>query len=195
MPGTAIDLLAPVHRLTVDEYVRISELGLFDDGPRVELIDGVVVEMSPIADRHRAAVVAFTQVLVPQLAPGHVVSPQSHVRLEALRSVPEPDITVFALDGQGHIDEQPVLVIEVADSSLQYDRTTKSRLYAQRGITEYWIYSVDDATIEVRRDPAAAMWQSHATYAAGTTLRPLVLGDVSVGVDDIAGFVAVNGER
>ena len=190
MSSTAVDLLTPVHRLSVEQYMRLGETGMFDQGPRVELIDGVIVEMSPIGPPHFRAVGWLNKHLVPQLDPSHMLMPQCTLVMPGQGSAPEPDIAVLVEAEVGGREPTPLLVIEVSDSSLRYDRITKGRLYARRGVADYWIVNVKDAAIEVLRQPDGEFWGSRTVHRAGETLRPLLLEDVTVDVGGLLAFTA-----
>lgn len=191
MASTAIDLLAPVHRLTVAEYRRMDEIGLFDEGPRVELIEGVLVEMSPIGPAHERAVIWLTRILVPQLDDAHVVSPQGSVVMAERHSVPQPDVAIRSteevLDGR---QERAALIVEISVSTLRFDRITKSRLYARHRIADYWIVNVADEVVEVHRDPSGDTWGTRTVHRAGGTLRPLLLPAVGVELGPLFEFIA-----
>ncbi len=191
MSSTTIDLLAPLHRLTVDQYMEMGRLGLLAEELRVELIDGVVVEMSPAAPPHRLAVMFLNRGIVPQLAGDAIVSPQQGVPLPALQSMPEPDIALLPLDARGApTAAPPLLVIEVSASSLRYDRITKARLYARAGVGDYWIVNVGDETAEVHREPSEDAYASRTVHRAGETLRPLELPGVAVELAPLFDFAA-----
>lgn len=189
--STSLDLLAPVHRLSVDEYVRIAEAGVFDGGPRVELIEGVIVEMSPTGTPHLRAVMWLTRVLVPQLAEAHILSPQQAIALPELKSMPEPDVAVLTVDEVlFRVAEQPLLVIEASASSLSFDRITKSRLYARHGVPEYWILDIEGGAVEVHREPIGDTWASRTVHGPGEVVTPLLLPGVTVDVGDLLAFTA-----
>jgi Uma2 family endonuclease len=189
MASTTLDLLAPVHRLSIDDYRRMHEVGLFDGDLRVELIEGVVVEMSPIGRVHERAVTWLTRALVLQLAETELVSPQNSIVLAELRSMPQPDIAIrTTAEMLERAADRPLLIIEVADSSLRFDRITKSRLYARHGIEDYWIVNVADEAVEVHRDPAGDGWRSRTVHGAGDVLRPLLLPEVAVELGPLLDF-------
>lgn len=190
MASTAIDLLAPVHRLSVKRYVQMGEAGVFDDAGRVELIDGVIVEMSPVGWPHTRAVAWLNKVLVPQLDPAHILIPQSAAPMPEQGSAPEPDIWIIEETQVGVDDPLPLLIIEVSVASLSYDRVTKARLYALRGIADYWIVNVTDAAVEVHREPARESWGERSTHGPGDVLEPLELPGVTVDVAALLAFVA-----
>ncbi len=190
---TSVDLLAPLHRLSLEEYLRVAGTGVFDGGPRVELIDGVVVEMSPAGKPHRLAVMWLTRALVTQLDDAHIVSPQQGIQLPRLRSMPEPDLAVLEIDELRQASDEPLLVVEVSDSSLRYDRLTKARLYARHGVPDYWIFNVTDRVVEVLREPAGDAFSSREVHGAGAALTPLRLPRVSVVLDELVAFVGTDG--
>jgi Uma2 family endonuclease len=187
---TTLDLLTPVHRLNVDRYLRMGAAGMYGDDARIELIDGVVVEMTPIGGHHVAAVMWLTKVIARQLDDDHMVSVQMPIVLRDERSVPEPDLSVVSLArDDARIPERPLLAIEVSASSLRYDRRTKARLYAAGGLEEYWIVNLAEATIEVHRDPADGAWRERTVHRPGKTIHALALPVVSVDVAELFAFV------
>jgi Uma2 family endonuclease len=151
-----------VHRFTRDEYYRMAEAGLFRD-ERVELLDGEIITMSPKLTPHASTVNILMYELIARLGTVALVRVQAPIVLNNW-SEPEPDIAVCYPDPdhyrQAHPKaEQVFLVIEVAETSLTYDRTGKARAYAASGIPEYWIVNLPDRRIEVLTDPDAATQQ------------------------------------
>ncbi len=139
----AVEVAATRRRFTRAEYHRMAEVGILRKHDRVELIKGEIVEMSPIGRRHKAFVTNLAELLILRLVDRARVSVQSGVVL-ADDTEPEPDVTVLRRrsvpykEREAHT-EDVLLLIEVADSSLAYDRSTKLRLYAEAGIPEYWV--------------------------------------------------------
>jgi len=179
-----------VHRLSVAQYMQLGQTGIFDQGPRVELIDGVIVEMSPIGPPHLRAVGWLTKHVVPQLDAAHMLMPQCTLVMPDQRSAPEPDIAVLVEAAVGSHAPSPLLVIEVSDSSPRYDRITKARLYARREIADYWILNVRERVVEVHRTPVGDAWSERTVHGAGATLRPLLLPGVKIELDGLLAFVA-----
>lgn len=146
------------HRFTVDEYHRMGEAGIFREDDRVELIDGEVVEMTPIGWRHARCVRKLTNLfagLVGGTAGGYQVDVQNPIFLGEHRE-PQPDLVLLSdeppagrLPGPAEI----ALVVEVADTSLAYDREQKLPLYAEAGIPEAWIVDLSEDRIEVCSEP------------------------------------------
>jgi Uma2 family endonuclease len=120
-----------------------------------------------------------------------LVSPQNSIVLAELRSMPQPDIAIrTTAEMLERTADRPLLIIEVADSSLRFDRITKSRLYARHGIEDYWIVNVADEAVEVHRDPAGDGWRSRTVHRAGDVLRPLLLPEVTVELGPLLDFAA-----
>jgi Uma2 family endonuclease len=155
-----------LYRFTVDEYHQMGEAGIFAEDARVELIDGQIVEMSPVGDAHVEAVNRCNRRFTIGLGDRAVVSPQNPVRLDR-HNEPQPDLAVARPEvvGAPRLGEV-LLAIEVADSSLEYDRETKAPLYARAGVPETWILNVRDGQLEVYREPGPA------GYARTYTRRP-----------------------
>jgi Uma2 family endonuclease len=176
---------------TVDTYHRLAELGVLDEDDRVELLDGQIVAMTPIGARHAACVNRLTNLLVPRVAPDMCVSVQNPVVLGE-RSEPQPDITVLrqaaGLSDQRLPEPRDVLlVIEVADTSLERDRDVKIPRYAAAGIPEAWLVDLLSAAISVCRAPGPDGYQEVVTLQRGATLRPLLLPAVAIAADEILG--------
>lgn len=181
-----------VHSWTRDEYRRMGEAGLFD-GRRVELIEGQVLEMSPINRRHVLAVILASDLMRTVFGAGWHVQVQSPLDLGEL-SEPEPDVAVIsgaARDYTAH-PTTAALVIEVADTSVRYDQHEKASLYAKAGIPDYWLLNLQDRRLEVRRKPIADPGQPFGfTYShvmillPDDTVAPLAKPDAVVRVADL----------
>lgn len=178
------------HRFTVDQYHRMGEAGVFPEDERVELLDGEIVEMTPIGDRHVACVIRLTDLLARGAADNAVISVQNPVVLKS-RSEPQPDVAVLRrradLSGAwrpGQADT--LLIIEVADTSVEGDRD-KLRLYAGAGIPEVWLVNLPEDSIEVYRDPTADGYTTPRAVRRGQTVTPLRLPGITLLADDILG--------
>src|SRR5262249_20949988 len=145
------------HRLTRRNYYRLAEAGVLRREDRVELMEGQLIEISPIGPRHALAAGALTELLVLAMA-GHVhVRVQLPIQLDDY-SEPEPDFALVQRPWTGYPDSHPrasdvLLLIEVADSSLDYDRGAKLELYARAGISEFWIVDLTSNRVLVHREP------------------------------------------
>jgi len=133
------------HLLTVHDYYRMAEVGLLSPDDRTELIEGEIIDMPPIGDRHGAVVRLLTTRLVRAVGDAAEVSCQLPVRL-SLRSEPQPDFAIVKAKEGGHRKHpQPrdiLLLIEVSDSTLRYDLGKRAALYAAHAIPEYWVFDL-----------------------------------------------------
>ena len=164
--------------LTRAEYARMAELGFFAD-ERVELIHGTVVRMAPIGTGHCDVVDVCLELFVSRLVGRATVRIQAPF-LAHDESEPEPDLAI--VPRRRYTDRHPheaFLVIEVADSSLTYDRHTKAPLYAASGVPEYWIVDVVGRAIEVYRQGSGDRYAVHERVTAGS-VRPEAFPDVEL---------------
>src|SRR2546422_40952 len=148
------------RRFTVAEYHRMAEVGILTEKDRVELIDGEIVEMTPIAPRHASVVKRLTALLTSRLGARTIVSVQDPVQLSK-ESEPQPDVVLLRPSSDFYAEGHPepvdtLLLIEVADTSLPYDRGVKLPRYAALGVREVWIVDVEDRAVEVCRAPTAS---------------------------------------
>jgi len=170
-----------------NEYERMGEAGLFE-GERVELIHGVIVEMSPRSVGHDQAIQRLTRWLAAALAGRADVRVQLSFRAGE-DSMPEPDLAVVDpswSEADAHPDDA-LLIVEVANASLPFDRGIKAELYAQEDIREYWVVNLVDRAIERYTEPAAGAYARVTTHRPGEHISPLAFSDVSLGVADILG--------
>jgi Uma2 family endonuclease len=179
------------RRFTVDEYHRMSESGILRAGDRVELIRGEIVSMSPIGPRHAAWVALLTEALVTRLGGRAVVWPQNPVAILP-DSEPQPDVAVLRFRRDRYRSALPspgdvLLVVEVADSTLRYDREVKLPLYAACGIPEVWMVDLEHDRIEVHRDPGPDGYRAMQRVPRGETLAPEAFPDVELSIPDIRG--------
>ena len=161
----AVDVERARRLFTIDEYVRMGESGIIAHDERVELIDGEIVEMSPMGNRHIAFVMNLNHLLVHAVGDGARVSVQLPVRLPP-RSMPEPDLAVVrprSYRDAGPTDDDVLLMVEVADTSLRYDRMVKLRVYARAGVPEYWIVDATAETLEIYRSPRGDSYEERHT--------------------------------
>jgi Uma2 family endonuclease len=180
-----VTMIAPetIRPLSRAEYDRMVAQGWFED-ERIELLQGVLVKMSPQGPRHVSITRSLTELLVLAIRKRAQVQIQGPLALND-DSEPEPDV---ALVPRGYSDELPGeahLVIEVADSSLGKDRGVKARLYAAAGISEYWIANVVDQAVEVHRNPRDGAYRETYVCRSGDTLTVVAFPDVHIAVDEI----------
>lgn len=172
---------------TRERYERAGEAGVFGD-LRVELIDGEVVQMSPMKARHAAAIVIASKLLE------EAFGAQFHSRAQlplvlSDRSEPEPDVAIVVGRPQDYIPQHPhvaELVVEVSESTLQFDRAKKARVYASAGIREYWIINLQDNQIEVFREPNVnAGYGERLVLKRGEVVSPIGARDAKLSVDEL----------
>jgi len=144
------------RRFTLDEYHRMGETGILGLHDRVELIEGEIIEMSPIGSRHAATVTRIQHLFSRRLGERALVWVQNPLRLTQHQSEPVPDVMLLAPRADFYAGGLPEprdvrLLVEVADSSLPYDRRTKFPLYARSGVTEAWLIDLDAGRLEIHR--------------------------------------------
>ncbi len=189
------EVIVKPHAITLDEYERMREADVFEPEARVELIRGGIVDMSPIGPKHQASVIRLIRLLIEQLGRHALVSPQGNdIRLVGSNSRPQPDVTVLkwrddAYENESPTSEDVILLIEVSESSLKYDRGSKLQLYAEAGIAEYWIVNLADKVIEIYTDPDEGKYNSLKKVRRGGTLTLPGGLDASIAAADILGKV------
>jgi len=174
----------PVRPLKRVEYERLAAEGFFDD-EKVELLFGVVVEMTPVDSTHVAAVYHVRRTIERGVSDRAMVLSQSPFAASD-ESEPEPD--VFVVPSGDLWRQHPtsaLLVVEVARSSLRRDRGAKALLYASCEVDEYWIVDVDGGVVEIYRDRHEGTWRSKSTHARGETVAMRAFPDVQVEVAEI----------
>lgn len=166
------------------EYDKLVELGAFGD-ERIELLEGALVPMSPIGTRHASAVDMLNLLLVRALGDRARIRVQNPFAAGDI-SEPEPDILVAPLgDYRAEHPAEAYLVIEVAESSLAKDRGVKLRIYAQRGVPEYWIVNVVARQVEVYRALQGGTYRESRVFEAGEAISLTAFPDVSISVGDV----------
>ena len=148
----------PLWRMTRVRYDRLIDAGIFGPEDRVELLDGLLVAREPQGGRHATAVSLVRGVLEKTFGRSYYVRDEKPIALDD-RSEPEPDVVVVPGRPRDHRDahpSRPVLIVEVADTSLALDRLRKSGLYARAGIADYWVLNLIDEVLEVYREPVRA---------------------------------------
>lgn len=171
---------------TADEFNRMAEVGILGPQDRVELIDGEVVKLSPQDPLHAEGVERCTEVLVRAFASTHAVRPQLPVSATEV-SEPEPDFALVRKEPRRRWRRHPEeadLIVEVANTSLAYDRSVKSSLFASIGVPEYWILNLPDRRLEVMRDPRA---DEHAQFGWSYATRLEVEESGSISSSSLGG--------
>lgn len=182
-------------RWTVDEFHRMGDMGWFE-GRRVELIEGEIIEMSPMGSHHVTSVHKAARALERAFGAGFYTRVQSPLIVHS-RTDPEPDIAVVRGDIEDYAESHPtpaetVLVVEISDTTLERDRNYKASLYASAGIAEYWIVDVAARRLEVRRQPIAAAdqpflasYSQTQTFTVAQEVSPLAAPHATIRAADL----------
>ena len=188
VPGGSASSPQP-RKFTVAEYYRMGDVGILKPDERVELIEGELIVMPPIGPGH-AWSVALSIPLFSRLAGDRfILQIQNPVQLDD-GSEPQPDIMLVRPRAEGYGAAHPtpadvLLVIEVADSSLEYDRQVKAYLYGRSGVPETWVKNLPEDCIERFTEPGPDGYAQHTVHRRGETLTPASLPDVELAVSDL----------
>jgi Uma2 family endonuclease len=179
------------HRFTAREYRAMAEAGVLSEDDRVELVDGEVVDMAPIGSRHLACVVALSHLLVEASGGRFFVSVQNPVRLGE-RNEPQPDLSLLGRRPRPEASAPPgpedvLVVVEVSDTTLSYDKNTKLPLYARAGIPEAWIVDLAGRKVEVHHGLRRGGYGGSWTFGPGEKISSAVIGGISLPVDTVLG--------
>nr|WP_242021783.1 Uma2 family endonuclease [Trichocoleus sp. FACHB-90] len=174
----------PVWRLSVEQYHQMIRLGILSDDDPVELLDGWLVYKMPKNPPHRATTKLTRNALEAVIPEGWYVDTQEPITLAD--SEPEPDVVVVRGNTRDYLDRHPgaseiALIIEVADSTLERDRTSKQRLYARAGIPIYWIINLPEKQIEVYTEPIVAeesIYQRRQDYQLSDEVPVAIAGQI-----------------
>ena len=183
-----IELLAHLHFITVERYHAMIEAGILGEDDPVELLNGKIVDMSPIGRFHAVCVANINEYFVPLLVGRYRCRQEQPITIHG-GSEPEPDYVIAKLGGQRYLDHHPYpedihLLIEVADNTLPRDRGAKKSIYARAGIPEYWIVNLIDRQLEIFTEP---------DVTTGTYGKERVLGERDTLMNHpLAGTVAIN---
>jgi Uma2 family endonuclease len=160
------------HRWTREQYERVVRLGGFEPDQRLELIDGEIVDRSPQSEPHAVALCLLDEALRRAYGDGYVI--RIHLALDA-GSAPEPDLAVVPGRPQDFLASHPsyaVLLVEIADTTLAYHRSTKRVLYARNAVPEYWLANLVQDVLEVYRIPQGSEYVEQRILRKGETLVP-----------------------
>lgn len=179
------------YPISVRMFHILGDTGVFAPDQRLELIDGEIIEMSPIGSLHARCVNILTECLTSLLVGKFRISVQNPVILND-ESEPQPDLVVLryrddfyknALPGAGDV----ILMIEVSESTIEYDRTKKIPRYAAAAIKETWLVNLESDQIEVHSEPKTATYGIVKVYQRGETVRSETIPELELAVDDILG--------
>jgi Uma2 family endonuclease len=177
-------------RFTVDEYYKLIDLGMLHDYEKAEIIDGELIRTMTIGDRHAQIVNKLTKILIKNVSDDILVSIQNPLRLTDYTE-PEPDVVLADLtkyDGSRHPrPAETLLVMEVSDSTLKYDRDTKLPLYAESGIKEVWLINLPKNLVEIHTNLSDEVYQTVKLFKRGETIKSNIIPDLEIEVNKILG--------
>lgn len=186
----AVQLLR--RRFSVEEYYLMAKAGILTEDDRVELIEGEIVEMAPIGSHHAGCVIRLIQFLSRQVGSRALVNAQNPVRLGE-HSEPQPDIALLRPRADFYASAHPgpsdvLLLIEVADTTVEYDREVKVPLYARAGIGEFWLVDLAGESIEVYQSPAPQGYRQVKVVTQEGDLAPEALPELKLSAREILGI-------
>jgi len=185
--NAALEPSLPLHRFTRVQYEQMIGAGVFGPEEHLELLDGELIDMAPQLSRHATAVTLVDLALKDLFGAGFTVRNQLPLNLDS-RSVPEPDIAVVSGSPRDYRDAHPataLLVVEVSETTLGYDRIRKLAAYARAGIPEYWVLDLAHARLEVCRQPDAEVYAERRVLKADDTVAPLAAPGPGIKVADL----------
>ncbi|MDS4027733.1 MAG: Uma2 family endonuclease [Candidatus Contendobacter sp.] len=180
--------LRPRHRWTVAEYHRMGEVGLLNEDSWVELIDGEIVEMAPIGSQHGGKVNRFIHMFYKTFGNQAIIAAQNPVVLGGYEE-PQPDIAIlrwredYYEQAHPHV-EDVLLLIEISDSTLRYDRDVKIPLYAKNGIPEVWLLDIPNRQLEIYHEPINGEYRQRDCRLTGK-IAPTLFPDAVIDLADV----------
>ncbi len=180
------------HRFTIEEYHKLAEVNILNEDDRVELIEGRIFDMTPIGSLHAACVKRLIDLFAERLQKRAIISVQDPIDLNK-QTEPEPDIAILKRRPDFYAERHPIpydilLVIEVADTSIEYDRTIKIPLYARANIKEVWFVNLLENTVEVHLGPSPEGYKQITEYQNNQGISPKNFPDIIVTASEILGL-------
>jgi Uma2 family endonuclease len=180
------------HRITVDEYYRMAEVGLLAEDARVELIEGEIIDMAPIGSRHAAVVDRLAQLLQRSVGVRATVRVQGPIRLSA-STEPQPDLALLKPRNDFYAAAHPtghdtLLVIEVSDTTVRYDREVKAPLYARHGVPELWIVDLKGRRVHFFRAPSGGEYREVSAVSEPGDIELAALPGLAI---DLSGVLSL----
>ncbi len=179
------------RKFTVEQFHKMAAVGILNEDDRVELIRGEILEMAAIGTKHAACVNRLNNVLPGKLGDKVIISVQNPIGLDD-SSQPQPDVVLLKpredFYASAHPQPQDVfLIIEVADTTIKYDREVKIPLYAEEGVVEVWLVDINSECVEVYREPTTDGYQKIEKFSKGESLIIQAFDDVNISVNEILG--------
>ncbi len=177
------------HLITVDEYDRMIEAGIYTENDRIELLNGEIIEIMPKGPKHTAANSRIVRFLIKLFDEKAIVRGQDPIRLDDF-SEPEPDIVLANWDEKEYSENHPtpadvLLIMEISDTTLAYDREAKARAYSRNGIQQYLLLNLQNETLEDYREPNADGYGAKRTYRSGDVFNLVAFPEIEIKFDDL----------
>lgn len=178
-------------KFTVGQYHQMIESGILTDRDRVELLQGEIIEMSPIGIQHAACVDRLNELLVRELGARAIVRVQNPIQLST-KSEPQPDFAILQRRSDFYVNGHPqpsdvFALIEVSDTTVEFDRTVKAPIYAKDNIAEVWIVDLNAEAVQIYREPSASGYQQLQTFHRGQAISFQAFTDIQFMVDQLLG--------
>ena len=186
---TGVETQVTRRLFTADEFHAMAEAGILHEDDRIELIEGELIEMAAIGTRHMTCVIELTRLLVPVVGDAARVSPQNPIRLSE-NLEPQPDLAILrARDYRDSLpgSEDALLLIEVSDTTLRYDRETKLPLYARAGVSEAWVMDLQNEMMERHTQPSENGYGLIQRAGRGESLPSEALPNIALRFADLLG--------
>ena len=185
----APSLASNLHKFTTQQYHLMHEVGVFAEGDRLELINGEIREMSPIGRKHAVCVAKTARVFQIKLSDRAFIWVQNPILLSN-HAEPQPDLAILKWRDDFYAEALPapddiLLIIEVSDSTIAYDRDVKSPLYAANGIPEMWLFDVNNQVVEGYSQPLASGYKRMQRYEQNDTLAMMALPEIVFSWEEI----------
>ena len=181
-------LLTP-HRFTVEDYYRMAETGVLSPDARVELLEGEVIDIEPIGHFHGSTVTRLNRLFTDSAGRRWTVAVQNPLRLSR-HSEPQPDLMLLRYAPGDYWESHPTaedvfLLVEVAYTSLDYDRNRKLPVYGKAGVPEVWIVNLEESLLEVYREPHFLGYGSKTTFKPEQEVSPAAFADLKIATADL----------
>jgi Uma2 family endonuclease len=179
----------PRRKFTVEQYYQMAATGILAPDERVELLEGEIIEMSPIGPRHANCVDRIAELVREKLGRTIYLRAQNPVRLSNYTE-PEPDITLAKradYSARHPLSDDIFLTIEVSDTTLEKDRTMKQKIYANASIPEFWIVNLPEDVVEVYRQPAGDLYQEKILISRENSISPQLLPNLVLSGEELLG--------
>jgi Uma2 family endonuclease len=182
-------LTLPRHKLSIEDFHQMGRAGILRDDSRVELIEGDLIDMAPIGSLHASVVSTLSMFFARQVGELAIVSTQNPVSLPP-ENEPQPDIALLKPNTDRYRSALPtgadvLLIVEVADTTVEYDREIKLPLYARHGIPEVWLIDLKGGVLEIYLEPTAKGYRKLLQPARGETITPVLANEVRLPLTEI----------